>query len=55
MFRHEVKPVSMLIGGIGLETGYLSLYIYIYIKQNRMRNFLRVESRDVIRGSLDIR
>lgn len=53
MFRHEVKPVSMLIGGIGLETGYLSLYIYI--KQNRMRNFLRVESRDVIRGSLDIR
>lgn len=35
VFRHEVKPVSMLIGGIGLETGYLSLYIYIYkTKQN---------------------
>lgn len=54
--RLRVSPrgenVSMLIGGIGLETRYL--YIYIYIKQNRMWNFFRVESEDVIRRSLDI-
>lgn len=33
MFRHEVKPVSMLIGGgIGLD---IFLFIYIYVtKQN---------------------
>lgn len=52
--RLRVSPrgenVSMLIGGIGLETRYL----YIYIKQNRMWNFFRVESEDVIRRSLDI-
>lgn len=50
MFRHEVKPVSMLIGGgIGLD---LSLYIYITVEATscRPRIFPREEERGETKG-----